>query len=86
MPKAEEPAELALAARVLAEAGSRARLAALVESARGVARAAQLAEATPRLEVLIFGAFFAPKHVVIPADVTAPLRHQGTCVLIGAQG
>jgi citrate lyase beta subunit len=56
VPKAEEPAELALAARVLEEAGSRARLAALVESARGVARAPQIAEATPRLDVLIFGA------------------------------
>ena len=56
IPKAEEPAELALAARVLAEADSSARLAALVESARGVARAPLLAEATPRLEVLVFGA------------------------------
>jgi citrate lyase beta subunit len=56
VPKAEEPAELALAARVLEEAGSCARLAALVESARGVARAPRIAEATPRLEALIFGA------------------------------
>jgi citrate lyase beta subunit len=56
VPKADEPAELALAGRVLQDAGSGARLAALVESARGVARAAELAERTPRLEALLFGA------------------------------
>ncbi|CAN7663977.1 aldolase/citrate lyase family protein [Phenylobacterium sp. LjRoot225] len=56
IPKAEEPAELSLATRVLDDAGSSARLAALVESARGVAGAAELAEATPRLVGLMFGA------------------------------
>lgn len=56
VPKAEEPAELALAARVLEDAGSTTRLAALVESARGVARAAEVAAATPRLAALMFGA------------------------------
>lgn len=56
VPKAEEPAELALAARVLLDAGSGAQLAALVESARGVARAAEIAERTPRLAALLFGA------------------------------
>lgn len=56
IPKAEEPVELALAARVLEESGSGARLTALVESARGVARASELAQATSRLAALIFGA------------------------------
>jgi citrate lyase beta subunit len=56
VPKAEEPAELALAGRVLDEAGSPARLTALVESARGVARAAGIAQATSRLDALVFGA------------------------------
>lgn len=56
IPKAEEPAELALAARVLEDAGSGTRLVALVESARGVARAADIAERTPRLAALLFGA------------------------------
>ena len=56
IPKSEEPAELALAASVLEKSGSTARLAALIESARGVARAAEIAERTPRLAVLIFGA------------------------------
>jgi citrate lyase beta subunit len=56
IPKAEEPAELALAARVLQDAGSDTRVTALVESARGVARAAELAQATPRLDALLFGA------------------------------
>lgn len=56
VPKAEEPAELALVARVLDEAGSKAKIAALVESARGVARAAELASSTRRLAALVFGA------------------------------
>lgn len=56
VPKAEEPAELALAARVLQESGSAARLIALVESARGIANAANLAMRTPGLAALLFGA------------------------------
>jgi citrate lyase beta subunit len=55
-PKSEEPAELALAARVLADGGSEARLVALVESARGVACAQRIAQSTPRLAALLFGA------------------------------
>lgn len=55
VPKAEEPAELALAARVLAESGSGARLVALVESARGIAGAAEIARA-PGMAALLFGA------------------------------
>lgn len=56
IPKAEEPAELALAGRVLADAGSSAQLVALVESARGVAAAAAQAQSTPRMAALLFGA------------------------------
>lgn len=56
VPKAERPAELALAAQVLAEAGATAGLVALVESARGVACAAELAQSTARLAALMFGA------------------------------
>ncbi len=56
IPKAEEPAELALAAHILNDAGSPANLMALVESARGVARAMEVAQATPRLALLMFGA------------------------------
>ncbi|WCT75180.1 aldolase/citrate lyase family protein [Sphingomonas naphthae] len=56
VPKAEEPAELALVARVLDDAGSTARIAALVESARGIANAPALARATPRLAAMLFGA------------------------------
>lgn len=55
VPKAEEPAELALAARVLAESGSSARLVALVESARGIAGAAEIAR-VPGMAALLFGA------------------------------
>lgn len=56
LPKAEAPAELALAARVLEDAGSGARLIALVESAAGVVAAPEIARATPRLAGLLFGA------------------------------
>jgi citrate lyase beta subunit len=56
VPKAENPAELTLAARVLEDAGSTARLAALIESAKGVAQAAAIAGRTPRLAALVFGA------------------------------
>lgn len=56
IPKAEEPAELAVAARVLGGASSSASLAALVESARGVTRAAEIAGSTSRLVAVMFGA------------------------------
>lgn len=56
IPKAEQPAELALAGRVLAEAGSSVRIVALIESARGVAAAAELAQASPHMGALLFGA------------------------------
>jgi citrate lyase beta subunit len=56
VPKAEEPVELALAGRVLSEAGSSARLVALIETARGVARADLIAQGPPRLAALAFGA------------------------------
>lgn len=55
IPKAEEPAELALAARVLAEYHASTQIIALVESAQGVVRAAELAQA-PSLAALFFGA------------------------------
>jgi citrate lyase beta subunit len=55
VPKAEEPVELALAAQVLGETPGPPALVALVESARGVARAPLIVEA-PRLAALAFGA------------------------------
>jgi citrate lyase beta subunit len=56
IPKAEEPSELELAAQVLAHSGSQSRLAALVESARGVARVSDLARRPSHLAALMFGA------------------------------
>lgn len=56
LPKAETPAQIALMAQVLDDAGSPARIGALVESARGVAAAAALAQAHHRLAYLMFGA------------------------------
>ena len=69
IPKAEVPAEMALAARVLADCASPARLVALVESARGVAQAAAIADSTDRLAALMFGA----------ADYAADLGQQVGC-------
>lgn len=56
VPKAEAGAELALIGRILDGCGSCARIVALVETARGVAVAADLAAASPRLAALMFGA------------------------------
>jgi len=56
LPKAECPQELALLGRVLANGGSPAKVLALVESARGVARAVELADSTPAMAALMFGA------------------------------
>lgn len=66
LPKAEQPAHIALVGQVLAEAGSRARIGALIESARGVANAAALAASHERLDFLMFGA----------ADYAADLSQQ----------
>lgn len=56
LPKAEEPEHLALVGQVLADAGSNARIGALIESARGVANAAALATSHERLDWFMFGA------------------------------
>ncbi|MGE4338958.1 MAG: CoA ester lyase [Pigmentiphaga sp.] len=56
LPKAETPEQILLMAQVLDDAGSAARIGALVESARGVAGAAGLAQAHERLAFLMFGA------------------------------
>lgn len=56
VPKVEEPAQLMAVARVLEDAGSPARIAALVESARGVANAADLPRGSQRLSFIMFGA------------------------------
>jgi (S)-citramalyl-CoA lyase len=56
IPKIEEPSDLTLAAHVLDDCGSSTGLVGLVESARGIAQAANLARATPRLAAMMFGA------------------------------
>jgi (S)-citramalyl-CoA lyase len=57
LPKVEAAAPLAEAAQALEQAGSRATLIALVESARGVGRIEAIAEQAPaRLSALMFGA------------------------------
>ncbi|HYD69817.1 itaconate degradation C-C-lyase RipC [Azospirillum sp.] len=56
IPKTESPDVLRLVDGLLADAGKPTRLVALVESARGIANADAIAQATPRLEALFFGA------------------------------
>ncbi len=56
LPKAESPAQIIAVARVLEDQGSTVRLGALVESAGGVAAAADIARADQRLIFLMFGA------------------------------
>lgn len=56
LPKVETAAELRIADAALTEAGSAAGLVALVESAAGLIAAEAIAQATPRLDSLFFGA------------------------------
>ena len=56
LPKTESAAHLQILDRLLAEAGKATSLVALMESARGLAAAEEIAAATPRLEALLFGA------------------------------
>ncbi|AFK56395.1 HpcH/HpaI aldolase/citrate lyase family protein [Tistrella mobilis] len=55
LPKVESAEELRLADAVLTEAGSALKLAALVESVRGIEAAHAIAAATPRLDLMMFG-------------------------------
>lgn len=86
IPKAEEPAELLLAARVLADAGSSADIVALVESARGVARAHELACASPRLAALLFGAADYAADLGQQVDLFQPDMARATVVNAAAAG
>ncbi len=56
LPKVDDAAELRIADAALRETGSEARLIALIESARGLRNAYEIAQATPRLAYLLFGA------------------------------
>ncbi|HYH18413.1 MAG TPA: itaconate degradation C-C-lyase RipC [Azospirillum sp.] len=56
IPKVDSPDILRLVDGLLTDAGKPTRLVALIESARGVAHADAIAQATPRLEALFFGA------------------------------
>lgn len=56
VPKAEDPAQIAALAALLRHEGSSSRLAALVESAKGVTASAQIAQSDPLLSFVMFGA------------------------------
>lgn len=55
LPKVEAAAEVAIADAILSECGSGATLGALIESALGLEAVFEIARATPRLEMLVFG-------------------------------
>ena len=54
--KVDDPAEVAQADAVLGEGGAGCELAALIESVEGLEKAAEIASASPRLSLLLFGA------------------------------
>ncbi|MBF5096520.1 CoA ester lyase [Azospirillum sp. INR13] len=56
IPKVESADVVVLVDRLLADAGKATPLVALIESARGVANAAPIAQSSPNLEALLFGA------------------------------
>lgn len=56
LPKAEDPGELSFVGKLLEAIGSRSRIIALIESARGIASASDLSAASPKLAALMFGA------------------------------
>lgn len=56
LPKVDGPDEIRIADAVLTEAGSRAGLIALIESVDGLENVQSIANASPRLELLLFGA------------------------------
>ncbi|WP_321325454.1 aldolase/citrate lyase family protein [uncultured Parasphingorhabdus sp.] len=56
LPKVEDPGQLELVSRMLADGNSKASLGALIESSRGVAAAPEIARADCELSFLMFGA------------------------------
>ncbi|CAO3436891.1 itaconate degradation C-C-lyase RipC [Azospirillum doebereinerae] len=83
LPKTESAEILQLVDRLFVEAGKPIRLVALIESARGVAEAAAIARATPRLDALFFGA--ADCAADLGAEVAwEPLLHARSCVVNAA--
>jgi citrate lyase beta subunit len=56
IPKVEGPESIALLDSLLTESGSETRLIALIESARGLVEVAAVADASPRLAAIMFGA------------------------------
>ncbi|WP_424971584.1 HpcH/HpaI aldolase/citrate lyase family protein [Dinoroseobacter sp. S76] len=85
LPKVEASAELALADAILTEAGSDMRLGALIESAAGLEEVAAIARATPRLEMLLFGAVDLAADLGLGAG-DAPLAYARSRVIHAGKG
>ncbi|MEM1077009.1 MAG: CoA ester lyase [Pseudomonadota bacterium] len=85
LPKVEAAADLALVDAILNEAGASMALGALIESAAGLEDVAAIARATPRLDMLLFGA------VDLAADLglgsgDAPLAYARSRVVHAGKG
>ena len=83
VPKTDSADTLRLIDGLLTEAGKATRLVALIESARGVAMVEAIAQATPRLDALFFGA--ADLAADLGAEVAwEPLLRARSCVVNAA--
>lgn len=74
LPKVAEAAELRLADSVLSEAGSGVELAALIETLDGLENVADIARATHRLKLMVFGAVDFSAELGTP-NAEAPLSY-----------
>jgi citrate lyase subunit beta/citryl-CoA lyase/(S)-citramalyl-CoA lyase len=70
LPKVDSPAELRLADAILTEAGSGAALMALIESVEGLENVFEICRATPRLQLVMFGA------ADLSAELAVPMEHE----------
>jgi len=83
LPKTEAARDLFLADRLLAEAGSGLGLAAIIESLEGLEAVAEIAAATPRLRLLIFGAIDLSAEMGIAPTPAAMAYARGKIVAAG---
>ena len=70
LPKVDGADEIRVADKLLTEAGSALRLMALIETAKGLENVGAIASATPRLELLLFGA------VDLSAELGVAVAHE----------
>lgn len=80
LPKVDTAEELRLADAVLTETGSDARLMGLIESVDGLENVQEIASATPRLEMMMFGAADLAAELGVEIDHEPLLYARSRCV------